>query len=147
REPSTPAECLVRALLDRDDLGLGGHGLDGESIYDNVMLTLSVEEIPGTVAGYFQDLSTYKLTLALEPVLFMRKLFVELDHFTGYPGDTYAPFWLSCLGKGEGHGSMRLVRTYVWLQAFAQQVLQAHGENLPYKRGWEDILRYAQRIK
>ncbi|OJT14760.1 hypothetical protein TRAPUB_8682, partial [Trametes pubescens] len=68
----------------------------------------------GAVAGIFQDPSTFKLHLTLEPVMYMWPLKVVLAEFVGDECQYLAPTWLSRLWRAESKSAQR-VRSYKWV--------------------------------
>ncbi|KAH9850390.1 hypothetical protein C2E23DRAFT_887542 [Lenzites betulinus] len=76
-----PAELFTAALLDNDLLGL--ECLKNQEPIHNVVVRLVAQEIRGAVEGIFQDPSTYKLHLVLEPRMFMTPVRVVLAEFVG----------------------------------------------------------------
>ncbi|KAI0822488.1 hypothetical protein BC628DRAFT_1327275 [Trametes gibbosa] len=142
-EPTTPAELFTAALLEADFLGLERGTLDAYNA--NVIIQLQVQEIRGAVEGIFQDPSTYKLRLVLQPRMVMKPLEVIIAEFVGDECQRSAPTWLKTLVRAPRKLARR-VRSYEWLMRWVIQVFTTPGE-LPAVYEWRSVLEHALRIK
>ncbi|KAL1936999.1 hypothetical protein VTO73DRAFT_2039 [Trametes versicolor] len=138
RQPTLPAELFSAALLDADNLGL--ECLRHQAPLHNIALRIHAEEIRGAVEGIFQDPSTFKLHLTVEPVMFMRPLKVVLAEFVGDECQYSAPTWLSRLWRAENKSAQR-VRSYEWVITYVYGLLATPGLELPAQEAWEELLR------
>ncbi|KAI0628591.1 hypothetical protein C8Q77DRAFT_1162009 [Trametes polyzona] len=147
REPASPGERLLTALREGTGNGDAPGQTDGEEIHDNVHIDIFVEEQPGAVDGGFQDLSTYKLKLRLEPVLYIRSLVVIVEECNCYPEDVNAPFWLRYFDCGNRR-SLRTTRTYMWLQEHVRAVSPPTLKKAMFMpEAWAEVKEYLDRIE
>ncbi|KAI0349432.1 hypothetical protein OH77DRAFT_1594226 [Trametes cingulata] len=144
RQPTMPSERFVSALFGASSLGL--EVTKSDDFCKNVALKLSVEEHKGATEGIFQDPSTYKLVLALEPGLFMRHISVTLDTFVGDEDQYWAPTWLIRLRMIKGW-RVEYVRIYSWVFAFVRDLLTTPGAAVPALDEWVKVFDHVRHIK
>ncbi|KAH9848061.1 hypothetical protein C2E23DRAFT_845137 [Lenzites betulinus] len=144
REPTTPAELFIAALLQGDLLEL--EALKSGTAQHNVVVRVHVEEIRGAVEGCFQDPSTYKLHLTLQPEMFMSSLKIVLGEFYGDEGQRSAPTWLKTL-YARPHKAGSRIRSYQWIINWVYKVLTNPAHGLPLVNEWTKILRHVAAIK
>ncbi|KAI0364660.1 hypothetical protein BV20DRAFT_920500, partial [Pilatotrama ljubarskyi] len=120
REPATIAERFVASLLDGETFGLGA--VRSCEKLRNIKLTVAAHETKGKVEGIFQDPSTYKLIITLEPVMFMRRLELTLDKYIGDEDYANAPTWLRGLARIQGR-RVQYLRDYTWLSISLEMAL------------------------
>ncbi|KAI0632431.1 hypothetical protein C8Q77DRAFT_1159063 [Trametes polyzona] len=108
----TAVELWVKALVQNQPLALSH--LAGEEASQNVTITATLEEIPDTPDGFFEDTSTWRLHIRFESFVLGRALDVLFDEFSGTKTSQLAPTWLRDLAPVLKQ-SAQFTRHYLWV--------------------------------